>query len=714
VTCFDDTPNDLPPDHEADVSTPEADALDARLNEISQSQGRATAWFRRGPQRRSRIREAADVPDFAQAFHQRVERQEAADAGFAALDPTLWEQIMASTTSPGLTPSRPALTANPSAIPQAARISTRATSPRRFLTGFTNATLAVIVLLMAFGAWRIYDGERPVPPPTPDQPHSLAFQPEATPETIAAVPEDISTPEPAFACDFTRDIPILLEVNESPVDATIVLLTRSGDVILTCPEEPEPIVLASDMGNVAPTQWPGVVMTQAMNYEVGVTPLTYINLLTGEQVEIVPTYSQPSHMAWTGGRSQWALQVSGTEETGDVSVVDLKTFDTRLLSDLYMPFAYPDDLATVTSTNSSGVLALALSTRTDPETGIGAIYQSADGPGTILIVNGSLSYTRWIHVPNDLIDIQEMVLSPDGDFLALRSTSGMDGSAGSLSTIFSVIRTDTGAEVGRSDVSHAIPDMRWAMDGDALVFLEDSGVGFIRTDTGEIERLLETNDELQDLRSTHDPETVLVTAFQVEDPIRETPTTVNHRVLSLNIQTGEMLVFDGIDISLNASPGYSDSQFLVMAAERPAGSGPHSFRVVDPVSGEEISTLENVEYVAVSSSGQPTLDVRQVATTPNGATQVISFSPEHSYVLHQGNGSEIAHLPTPDMDAVRALALTLSSDGKWLSAIPMGQGDDQLRYLLDLTEQEAEWQRVPDDFPDTLARSIFFVPGTGD
>lgn len=713
MTHFDDSLHDLPPDHEADVSTQEADALDARLNEISQRQGRATAWFRRGPQRRSRIRETADVPGFAQAFHQRVEQTEAADAGFAGLDPTLWEQIMISTTSPGQTPSRPALTANPSAKPHAGRRSARPTSPRPFLTGFTNATLAVIVLLMAFGAWRIYDGERPAPPPTPEQSHSLAFQPEATPETISAVPEDISTPEPAFACDFTHDIPILLEVNESPVDATVVLLTRSGDVVLSCPEQSAPIVLATNQGQVAPTEWPGVVVTQAMNYEVGVTPVTYINLLTGEQIEIVPTYSQPTTMAWTGGRSQWALQESGTDQGGNLTLVNLRSFEVGQLANYLPDGSYPPQFGTISSTNASGVLAVGLCYQ-NQALGTCPLQIRQDSPGAVLILDGSLDDAHWLNVPNDLIDIQEMVLSPDGDFLALRSTSGMDGSASSLSTIFSVIRTDTGAEVGRSDVSHAIPDMRWAMNGDALVFLDDSGVGFMRTDTGEIERLLETGDELQDLRSTHDPETVLVTAFQVEDPIRETPTTVYHRVLSLNIQTGEMLVFDGIDISLNASPWYSDSQFLVMAAERPVGSGPHSFRVLDPVSGEEIGTLEGVAYVAVSSSGQPTLDTRQVVTTPNGATQAISFGPEHSYVLHQGNGPEIAHLPTPNMEAARGLALTLSSDGKWLSAIPMGQSDDQLRYLLDLTEPEAEWQTVPDDFPETLARSIFFVPGTGD
>lgn len=735
MTTIDDSQHDLPPGHEADVSSREADALDARLNEVSHSTGRATAWSRFGPKRRSRMRETASVPDFAQAFHQRVDRAEAADAGFSGLDPTLWEQIMASTGASGAvtTPSAPNRpTAQP--VRGGTRPAARPPANRPFWTGFANATLAVVLLLAVFGVWRVYDRSQDSPPPT--EPQALAFQPDETPDatqsgaspTQAApgdIPPTVENPlnptvepaaiaESAFTCDFSSDMPIFQQVDVSPVPGTALLVTTSGDLVLTCPEEPNPVVLLNDVGQAWPLEWPGIVRTVGLNDE-GLVPATYVNILTGDQVTLAPTApNESSTTAPNDGRAPWVVMPVSGGVSGEVTLLDLRTLESSGLSAFFPPNTYPPSLASMSSTNSSGVLAVALRTPNSME-GNGALYAEVGWPGAVLIANGSLDDTHWIDVPDDLTDIQEMVLSPDGDLLALRSTVATMEPGVVPTTIYSVIRTDTGKEVGRTEEVHRYtPEMRWAADGDAMVFIDDTGVSVMDTRTGNVGRLLESSDDLQSLRSTVDAYTVLVTRVQAEEVATETPDLVRPQTFSINLQTGAVVTIEGVDVSLVTQPWTLPTQLLVMADRYPVGAGPFTFRVVNAMTGEDVGVLEDVEYSQMTPDGWPRFGPDMVVATPDGMTEVIGFGGQHIYLLQLTvDGAVITHLPAPGGDANTMVNLVLSPDGRWLSATREGD-EARTRFLFDLTTPEADWIEVPSTVPGSGPATIFFVMGTGD
>ncbi len=725
-TPHDPNHNDLPPGSGADARESGADALDDLLNEITQGPRHTTARHGKRhhqPKGRSQPRDEQDtLSAFARAFHQRVERSEAADSGGAALDPTLWEQIMARTS-----PAQPAAATAaghsgisgsiPSSRSRSAASPPRIRPPRLYGQMLANATLALIVVLTAFGAWTVYDRVLAPPPVTPESTvPGVAMQP-ATPEATESdtqidAPPVITTPEPAFACDFTRDMPIFQQVDESPIDGTALLVTTTGELVLSCPEEPEPIVLATNVGQASPAQWPGIVYT-ASPYDEGEMPdVVYVNAFIGETVE-VGVYMSESSTGTNPEGSPWHL-APAVDDTSAWAITDLRTMENRLLSSFTeAPESFPPGTAMITSASGDTVV---VGIRT--ENGIGGegyLFDAEGLPGTLLVIAGSLDNAHWIDVPEDLASTRHMELSPDGQFLALKSNDGQASFDGTIT--YTIIRVSDGVEVARSEgIEDFSSEMRWVQDGVALAYTNTNSLMLLTTDGSESPlTLLESPYPLSNLYTTYDSDVILARQQQPEEVATETPELVQPLTYSVNTVTGESIEILGADASINMSPYEQVSRFMVMVDDYVRDGEPHTYRVIDPVTGEQTGEIADV-VLPIGQGGYPSLGRFSIASTADGSTEVLGFSPATLWLMTMDGDSPVVRQiasPPGREDATQGMVnLFLSPDG-WTLSLTVDGDESRTRWLLPLDAEPDSWVEVPSTVPGSDPGYIFFVKGTG-
>ncbi|MEJ7900851.1 MAG: hypothetical protein WKF63_03345 [Thermomicrobiales bacterium] len=721
---------DPQPERWADASTSDADALDALLNGIAQGNGfpNTRSSSGRGPDVRTDDGDA--VLQTARRFHDRFEAAEVRDPGSSALDPHLWETIMTATMNP-VPQSKQAhgrlwRDATRKAVPPGA-----ATTPRSHQavdrrsaqgwSGFANATLAVVILLAGFGVWRVYDGMNASGPADPEGTvPGLAMQP-ATPEPTelpAVVAPPVSTPAPSSACDFRADIPIFPGVDESPVEGTALLLTTTGELLLVCPEEPDPIVLASGIEQAGSGGWPGVVHASA-GAGTSAFQAHYVNLVSGQVVEIGPYGSGQTLGTDDLIDSPWLVAPSAADPD-QWQVTDLRTMESRLLVEL-MGAPWPDDTNILISESElGGTIAIApyspFALDLDQDPG-GAIVQGGILPGDVLVLDGTLDETRWISLPTAL-PYREMLLSADGEHLALRGDTG-ELSATGPETVYSVVRTADGSEVGRSKpmpVSDHTLGMTWTQGGSALAFIQSSALMLIGTDGDGIpETLLDVDDGLGTVRPTYDPDVVTVRRVQAEEVATETPGLVQPRIYSVNTVTGDVMEFDGVAVRDMYGWAQPPARFLVLSDGYVESDDPVTYRVLDPVKREEYGTLPDVQLGELL--GRPSLGVNSFVQSDDGNTEVIGFGAAQLYLTRWADDAaeirQIDSLPGLAEAYNGSVELFLSPDGAMLSLTIDGD-ESRTRWLLPLDGEPDEWIEVPSTVPGEGPASIFFVPGTGE
>lgn len=706
--------DDLPPQRGAKGTTPEPDALDAVLNEVTQGNRPPTA--RPGTRHHTpngRPSPASDLPGFAREFHQRAAATEAANPAGSALDPHLWERIMVTTTPNSTATTAPPRTARPSSHIGSAG---RALPPGRSLRGiFANATLALLVILAGLGIWQVYDGlDRSTPPTTPDgSVPGLAMQP-ATPEATETPPA-ITIPDPAYACDFSADMPIISQVDESPVEGTAVLLTTTGDLILTCPEEPEPIILASDIGQAAPTSWPGIVYTATPLAEGTVqTEATYVNILTGKTVTIgIPQSESTQGINLSPSSPLLVHPMANTPEQW--AVTDLRTMETRNLSSFVEePAAFPPATPIMVS-ESGGVTVIGLKTANGIE-GQGHLVDVDGLPGTLLVLNAATNESRWINIPTDLDPIIDMTIAPNGTYLALK-TSDAEGDDPRGTVTYTIISTSDGTQVAQSEgIDDPGTQTLWAADGDAFVYT--NGGNLMRLDpqstTGEPATLLESSDVLSNPRLTYDPMVINIDSIQQEEVATETPDQVRApQVLVVNVASGDISTIDGTDTSINLQPYEAVSRFMVIADTYVTSSEPATYRVVDAATGEELRQITDV-VTPIGPGGYANLGLHAVASTQDGSTEVFGYNPGQLWLMTMSDEPVVRQLApiSGREDATQGMvSIFLSPDGSMLSLTIEGD-ESRTRWLLPLDAETDEWIEVPSTVPGSGPDTIFFATGT--
>jgi hypothetical protein len=351
--------------------------------------------------------------------------------------------------------------------------------------------------------------------------------------------------------------------------------------------------------------------------------VAYVNAMTGDSVSI--GYREGVHAFGTSDLidSPWLVAPSAVDPN-QLEVTDLRTMDSRMLSEL-AGVPWPDNTNILISESEDGAtIAIAAFTPyradLDQDPG-GAIVQDGMLPGDVLVIDGTLDDTNWITLP-DALPYREMLLSPDGTHLALRGDDG-ELMAPGPETAYSVLRTADGSEVGRSEPMPVLDSnlsMTWAQDGDALAFIQGASLMSIATDgDGTPETLLEVDDGLGTVRPTYDPDVVTVRREQAEEVATETPGLVQPRTYSVNTVTGDVLEFDGVAVRDMYGWAQPPARFLVMSDGYVETADPVTYRVIDPVTGEEYGTLANVELGELL--GGASLGLHALAQSEHGNTE---------------------------------------------------------------------------------------------
>lgn len=703
----------------------DADALDTLLNEIASSTGTPGT---RHHEPNARSGDASSVMATAAAFHRRIETAQGHDARAAGPDSQLWETIMERSGAPSATPG-----ATTTARPRVAQPVTKRAKPARrsrpvarkqhLWNMVANLGLVAAILLMAFGAWRIAgspglpgdsDGGGSLPAGQfAMQPATPGGTPEATGEEPAVIPP-VATPTPTTACDFSRDIPIFERVDESPWDGTAVLLTTTGDIVLTCPEEPEGTVLAttSKYGNVAPTWWPGTVLVPSFGEKPEEATTRVVNLFSGEVVEFGVGVENLDLGTQNPMESPW-LVGPAPGNTDDVQILDLRTMETRLLSEI-AGSALPEHAGYLAASNGAGgTLVLGLQTRSSTGNN-GTLVTDSDLPGDLLVLDGSLDAATWISVPDDFPPVVGFDVAPNGAHVALHGATGQMSQ--DREDTYTIVRLRDGKEIERSSpLTDALEagEPVWTQGGQALAYIDGNALMVLPIDVNLPEQpVFEADGPLRQLRATADESTVLVRQTGPEELATMAAMGQSPRLYAVNTATRQATMFPGIDISDNVGWETPPDRFLVTFNYTDDLGDTITYQVIDAVTGETVGSLDDVPLYDPQGSGYPMLGRASIAEAPDGSAEMIAFDSQHTYLMQLRDGEyRIEQIPAPEgilAEAPMMLSMYFAPSGSLVSMT--GEGDEsRTTYVLDVTADDPVWQPVASGEGGYLP----FVPGTG-
>ena len=725
-------------DVRTDASSSDADALDAWLNRIashSGSSGTRSGHGHRRPNARIDDHDAtgdtASIIETAARFHRRIEEAESRDARAAEPDPQLWGTIMERTSRPApKSVSMAEATANPwvsqpdtrQSPPQRHERRSRPRIPnhQRIWNTVAKIGLVLAILLAGFGVWRLSGGPGLPSGSNDDVPTAPGFAMQASPpaespatsEPAEVVVPPVATPAPTTDCDFSEDIPIFNGVDESPWDGTAVLLTTTGDLVLTCPEEPEPTELANGVSSVGPTGSPLAMIVRFVSEQPEDARVAVANLINGELVEFGSTEGKPIGTSGDA-RVPWVIGPA-PGNTADVQILDLRTMKTRLLSDI-AGVALPEHGGYLMAGNGDTALVLALQRHSHSTEGSATLVTSGL-PGDVLVLDGSLDAASWVSAPDDFPPVVGFEVSPGGEHIALH---GASGTMREREHTWSIISINDGDEIARSATVETGPepaDAIWTDEG--FAYIVDNELRLIPTDPAITEHTaFEGDGPLINLRHTSEGSVVLVDELWSDDLATMVANDQTPTFHSIDVSTGETTTLTGIDVSANTYPWPYPHRFLVTFDYQLETPDTITYRVIDAVTGGIVGTIDDVPLNDTGYEGYPHLGLRSVGSSADGETEVIAFDTQHIYLMQVLNGeSQLRQVASPPGVAgshPMMASLFISDDGTLLSLTAEGD-ESQTRWLLPLDGDVDKWIEVPKTVVSEDPGYIFFVPGSGD
>jgi hypothetical protein len=638
---------------------------------------------------------------------------------------TVWEDIMHATKSASaLAPLNPwdALPGEDSpATPSRSRYSASAPHSRAMWTIAANVTLAIIIALPGFAAWKGLGGFGPSGGGESTAIPAVALQaatPEASQEpAVVASPDAVR--ETVTDCNLSGDIPIIPQLTEdqSPLTTTSLYLTRNdrtsiedrqGTLTIGCEGE-ERVVLAENVTSAGPGPWPGTVSVQILPPDTD--DLTqghgaFVDIASGEMIDSINgnySYSKQGYLRHEGG-NPWIIGPSA-DDPATTLIADLRTMEIR-------PFS---EAAGVRITENSTII---VSTPADDGTiAIGSLPTN-DGPlpGDFLLLGDSFDNVRWISVPDTVQGISGISLSPDGEHAAVLSM-GADGMT-AMSYRYSLISTADGAEIAVSEEIQRTSDpfVAWVRDGSAVAYLAGSNLQKLAVDgSGVPETVFEAPAQLSTLQTTWDPNVVVARTRGDIGPDGQPVQSAQDVVYSINVETGEVHEFPGMDVSSSIS-WITDAGALVMFEWLDEPSETVTYTVFDPVSGEQIGDIVDAPTTQVAPRTLPTIGRRSIAVSQDGTVEVIAIGTQHLYAFITGSdGLTMQRVESPAgllSEMFLTASVFLSPDGSMLSL--SGEEDEgRTRYLISLDDPNAEWVEIPATVVDSELGYVTFVEGIG-
>jgi hypothetical protein len=440
-----------------------------------------------------------------------------------------------------------------------------------------------------------------------------------------------------------------------------------------------------------------------------------INITTGRSAPLGIGQNEMQYTQIDGPSGPIVASPSQGSDT-DWTFTDLRTMQSVQLSSLVDLSGVEPNLGAVAATSEQGVFAFGLRA---PMTE----FSEGSLTGDILIFDGALDAYHLIAPPEGVQDIGRLDISPDGTVVAFTSRKQI-GLAGS-EVIYSLVSLRSGDLLGQSvSTDDPMVEMRWLADSSGIVFVQDKTLQRLSVTPGsKAEVVFSAKDDLYNLSLTPDPDVVVVTRMQAEEVATETPDQIQPMVYIVSLSTGDVTEVEGRDFGRNMSPWPYPVRYLVMTDDPEIQLfTPFSIRIVDAVTGEAIG--EHSDLV-LSEWAEPRrgLALDGVQGSEDGSTLVISgIGAAHLFVIQAVDGvPTVRQSPGIDERWVEhnwPVTVRLSPDGKELSLVYSNEeavDESRGRYLLDLTDPNAEWVHVATESAGGGGPGIItFVPGTGD
>lgn len=590
-------------------------------------------------------------------------------------------------------------------------------TPKRLRwTPMASAAAAMLVVLASFGIWTATTQNPSTPPPAPRQVAGIAPVPG---ETL-----QLATPASKYACDFSQDMPIIPDVNEIPIEGTLLYISNrgshsenpTGDLMLRCEGEPEDIVLAQDVLGASPLESvPGVIVihNEAV-VESSLSSTQYLNITTGES--FVAGQPDPDAMQQTWNESAASPIIIVNDETGKLVVLDTRSMVATPVESLFGPIV-PASFMLMHNVSADGeTIALALAGQNEDQDFrtlvIGADELGTDGD--ILLLDTETGDQNWLTIPRDGVGIEHIWLSPDGEKLAA-ALAGPGSSPGSEYTV-TVIATRDGSVLANSEPFTSF-DLRTLWMNEGLLIQAGSDLVMLPAN-GEEQSILyssESGEPVFGLKPTMDPNVVVVNSTICTGECSLADPETDAGVTSINVSTGETKRFEGVNAAyLDWGPAIT---LLFMVDPTITYPNPATYTAIDPVSGDVVAEFTDVPGIALVPRQRPIIGAQSISTSESGNVTVVSIGLTNMFELRSDGTSHFARkLPAPgnwafggsgwDLTGVVAVA----PQGDLLFSA--GQEDEgRNRYVLDLTDPNAEWTTIENTVVSSDRGFVSFVHG---
>lgn len=669
----------------------------------------------------------------AERVHRALRAPQPSDQGMSAdQKAAIWEEIMRSPTiRPFQAPVAPGNGAERHRAPRPA-VTSRGPAgrpqPRPMWTRAANIALVVLVILAGIGVVRGYGGFDGLTgsdgPATMPGTAMHASTPAATVTEPAAA--SVGTPAPLTTCALSGDIPIITDLAEdkAPVSGTSLYLVHydrtsavpRGDLKLGC-EGKESVVLAENVYSVGQGPWPGTASVWILppgTDDLAAVRRAYVSLATGAMITFGAETNRRLVSQGPVTGSPWVIGPSA-DAPATLVIADLRTMVVRPLSEVAGIPVPADATVLMSQPADDGTIAVGFARSYSGDAAGDTLMTNTGAPGNLLLLGTSFDDTRWITLPDSLLRISAVTLSPDGSHAAVVSMGEGDVVAGSYR--YGVIDTAGGTLIGASaDIAFEVnPFVAWIRNGGAVAYLDGSKLQTLSIDgNGQPETVFEAGVQLNGLQTTWDPNVVVASTTIDRGSDASADQAAKDASFAVNVETGAVHEFAGIDAS-RAVSWITDAGALVMFDWDDAHPDTVTYRVFDPVTGAQIGTIADAPTVQAAPRTSPTLGPRSIAVSADGRVEVVALGTQQIYVFTAGpNGLTMRRVPSPDgllSEMFLTANVTLSPDGTLLS-LNGEEDEDRVRYLISLDDPNATWLAIPNNVVGERGRGLItFVDG---
>lgn len=390
--------------------------------------------------------------------------------------------------------------------------------PSRWLT--IAAAMAIVLSMIGYGIWNIGGSQRPETPLAPYNP-GLAMQSPAVGEEC-----------------FTR-APLILEGNSFPVDVATVIVNDEGYLLLRCSAANEPVLLDKDVVLATNTGVPETILVyklaadQPEDAEYPVAAVSLLNLRTGNRIELPASPEGALFSQQVNG--PWYVAPSA-DNPGAIDVIDLRTLERHTILDA--DSASPATGAIATSSVDGSITAIGLITQDSLSGGGGFLVGRTSDQPEVLILHDTWDQGIWIPVdsPDDPVD--DLLMSPDGTYLALEVVDGVNSYGIKRVLQYLIMEPNSGEELASTEVErdYSISSKAWSLDSASFIYASGTALKVLEPGVSSQPRtVLEGVGGVEMITLTSDPNLVLV---DLRTPSQEPIATTNR----VNLATGEIEV----------------------------------------------------------------------------------------------------------------------------------------------------------------------------